>query len=245
MTAHPTVSGSLYAGEMASYPKRPETPEYLAKAVYRIFGERCLRCGTDRPLEVAHIRNWPTCTSLVEKKTEGLRPPPTWHQTAEEWRYQDAYGLFHDLGNVLPLCASCHALFDGARYDDVTEEQIRKVRDDAVLQPEILMRTIDFVGAELRGRPNRCTHKEDNGRRRHTHRSDVMAITAPLSWLQRGFTLGLDLGDPALIVASVDGLQHHHVALDHSALSLCLGDLRDCTRATRLWKDRQPSAPRS
>ncbi|MFE7951570.1 HNH endonuclease [Streptomyces sp. NPDC057426] len=242
---------------MASNPnKRPRNPEYLVQAVHRIFGQACLRCGTDRPTAVmAHIRNWPTTRqdtaadfppplppTVLKKLRAKLQKPPTGAQPdLDRLIYEDSLSRFHDLGNVLSLCPNCHALFDGPQYDELVEEDVLALRDDAVRRPEVLGRAIDFVQAELRGRPNRCTcalDANDGRRHKHSYRTDLIALGAPLSWIANGFALGLDLGDPALVVESVSRRQHYHVALDAGTVRLCVGAAADCPQ-----KPRTPAAP--
>ncbi|ARE79467.1 hypothetical protein B6R96_36200 (plasmid) [Streptomyces sp. Sge12] len=229
---------------------RPKNPDYLIRAVQRIFGEACLRCGTDRPRAVmAHIRDWPKIREKADRQIWGTPLPP---ETVERLRekgvklaegtapeltrvtYEHRYGLFHDLGNVLPLCPNCHALFDGKSYPEVTEEDIRALRDDAVRRPEVLTRVIAFIRAELRGRQGRCTHRDENGAKEHTHRTDMMALGAPLFWVANGYAAGLDLGEPTFIVECASKTQHHHAALDQGVIDLCLAPLRSCTEAARI-----------
>jgi hypothetical protein len=38
---------------------RPRTPPFLRRFVIELYGGRCLRCGVDRPIEVAHLAPWP------------------------------------------------------------------------------------------------------------------------------------------------------------------------------------------
>lgn len=228
---------------------RPKNPDYLLRAVHRVFGEACLRCGTARPRAVmAHIRDWRKIREKAHKQMWGTPLPP---ETVERLQqkgvklvegmtpdlarvtHEHRYGLFHDLGNVLPLCPNCHALFDGTAYSEVTEADIRALRDDAVRQPEVLSRVIDFIRRELRGRQGRCTHKDEDGVKEHTHRTDIMALGAPLSWVANGYAAGLDLGNPTFVVECVSGLQHHHVDLARGALNLCLGPISACPDTTR------------
>ncbi|GGZ89719.1 hypothetical protein GCM10010371_57000 [Streptomyces subrutilus] len=220
---------------------RPKNPDYLLRAVRRIFGAACLRCGTSRPrAEMAHIRDWPMVrkeghepfkgllTSTVGAQRSSSTGPSTKKPDLAKLAYEHTYSLFHDLGNVLPLCPNCHTLFDGKSYPEVTKADILAVRDEAVRRPEVLARAIDFIRAELRGRPRRCTHRDEHGRQEHTHRSDIMALGAPLLWVSRGFSAGLDLGNPTLVVECVSGLQHHRVDLAQGALNLCVGSIRVC-----------------
>ncbi|MEV0035202.1 HNH endonuclease [Streptomyces sp. NPDC050804] len=212
---------------MAAF-ERPGNPEYLRQATFRMFGERCLRCGESRPLEMAHIANWPKCVILAGEKIDGVAPP-------DEWHYGAAVGHFHHLGNVLPLCANCHTLYDGEQYTDVTESEIRDYRDAAVRQPDVLARLIDFVGTELSGRPGRCTHKVD-GKRKHSHAVDAEACAWPLMWISQGYEQGLVTDDPNMIVLLRDSGFHYHVPLTTTEISMCSGELSECGRGVRIWK---------
>ncbi|MGQ0631493.1 MAG: HNH endonuclease [Sporichthyaceae bacterium] len=205
---------------------RPPTPEYLREATFRMLGMRCLRCGTVRPLEVAHIMDWPTCVAAASKQINGMEPPA-------DWRMGVALQSFHNLGNVLPLCRNCHGLYDGRQHEDVTECEIRGYRDAAVREAGALARLIDFVGTELHGRPNRCTHMID-GRREHSHMVDLQACAWPLIWLAQGYRDGALAGDPHLVVPSA-GAGHHHVHLDTTTIALCGSPLAECNRAGQIW----------
>ncbi|MFI9210340.1 HNH endonuclease [Streptomyces sp. NPDC053253] len=236
--------------------KRPRNPEYLVRAVHRIFGKACLQCGTERPTAVmAHIRNWsttrqdtaadfpaPLSAAFLKTLRAKLKEPPTGAQPdLDRLIYEDSYSRFHDLGNVLPLCPNCHALLDGPQYDELVEGDVLALRDDAVRGPEVLARAIDFVRAELRGRPNRCTcalDTDDNRQRKHSFRADLMALGAPLAWIANGVARSLDLGETALVVDSASRRQHYHVALDAGTVGLCLGAAANCPQ-----KFRTPAAP--
>ncbi|WP_328843013.1 HNH endonuclease [Streptomyces sp. NBC_00258] len=210
---------------MARNGDRPNNPDVLLRAVRKIFGGACLACGTTRPRpEMAHIRNWPTIRLAAESKLEGL--PDRFAHIAEQHRH----GLFHHLGNVVPLCPNHHTLFDG-NYPELDEHKVRALRDAALCRPDVLARVIDFIRDELSGRPNRCVHKDENGRREHTRATDLMALVVPLSWVQSGFRLGLDLGDPQVVVDCASGTQHHHVALDQAVVDTCVGHSRQCMKA--------------
>ncbi|MGW3425041.1 HNH endonuclease [Streptomyces phaeochromogenes] len=215
--------------------KRPKTPSYLVQAAYRIFGETCLRCGTERPLEIAHLRDWPTCRGWADSKTTGPVLSATWSAALAERRMHMAYSRFHDLGNVAPLCANCHTLYDSPQYDDVTERDILTVRNAAVRRPGVLLRAVDFIGAELAGRPGRCAHKDTGERRTHSRRAEEIATFAPLAWIRRGYTLGLDLGDPALIITPADAPAHYHLVLDQGMVDLCSDELHRCAPGVRRW----------
>jgi hypothetical protein len=94
-----------------------------------------------------HIRNWPACRDRVETETAGLVLPATWSETLEQKRGRMAYGRFHDLGNVVPLCANCHTPFDGRRYDDVREPpKTVRARINYLLRQ---MKSAKAVAAEL------------------------------------------------------------------------------------------------
>ncbi|WP_157902900.1 HNH endonuclease [Streptomyces jeddahensis] len=213
---------------MAAF-ERPGNPEYLRQATFRIFGEQCLRCGERRPLEMAHIMNWPRCVAVAGKEVNGIAPPEAWH-------YGEALRHFHHLGNVLPLCANCHTLYDGVQWEDVTEAEVRGYRDAAVQEPDVLSRLINFVGTELSGRPNRCTHKVD-GKRKHSHAVDVNSCVWPLTWIAQGYELGLITEKPNLIV-SADSAVHYHVLLTTTEIRMCTGEVSRCGRDGKVWKRR-------
>jgi hypothetical protein len=204
---------------------RPSTPKFLATATYRMFGEACLRCETDRPLEVAHILDWPTCVARAGQSRSGTTPPRDWH-------YDVAVDNFHNLGNVLPLCKNCHGLYDGPRYTDVTECELRRYRDAAVRRPEVLARLIDFIGIELSGRPGRCTHRID-GKRQHSHMVDTRAVMTPLRWIADGYESGVLTDEPHMIVSNSGGW-HFHVHLDHATVAHCAGSHDDYAAPSRL-----------
>ncbi|GGP56284.1 HNH endonuclease [Streptomyces sindenensis] len=210
---------------MARSGDRPSNPDVLLRAVRKIFGEACLECGTTRPRpEMAHIRNWPTIRQTAEGKLEGL--PDRFAHVAEQHRHS----LFHHLGNVVPLCPNHHTLFDGD-YPEFDEHKVRALRDEALRRPDVLTRVISFICDELRGRPNRCVHKNADGRRKHTRATDFMALAVPLTWVMNGFSQGLDLGDPQLVVDCASGAQHYHVALDQGVVDHCAGHSSQCTKA--------------
>jgi hypothetical protein len=211
---------------MAAF-ERPSNPEYLRNATFRIFGEQCLRCGKNRPLEMAHIINWPRCVTIAGEEINGAAPPEAWH-------YAEAVRHFHHLGNVLPLCANCHTLYDGEQWEDVTESEIKGFRDTAVQETGVLLRLIDFVGTELSGRPNRCTHKVD-GKRKHSHAVDVDSCVWPLIWISQGYELGLICEEPNLIVPTGPEA-HYHVPLSTPQIRMCTAELSDCRQKGRIWK---------
>ncbi|MFI6275957.1 HNH endonuclease [Streptomyces sp. NPDC050988] len=212
--------------------ERPKTPQYLVDSTYRLLGSRCLRCDVDRPLEVAHIMDWPKCVAVAG---EGFAAAP------DGWHYAEALRHFHHVGNMLPLCANCHALYDGSRYADVTECEIRSYRDTAVRRPEILSRLIDFVGTELSGRPNRCAHRV-SGKRMHSRAADVGACTWPLIWISKGYELGLIDDNPKMLVVTNGDVFHDHVCLRTTAVSSCSGDLSECRQGSRIWRHASRSA---
>ncbi|MGW1976662.1 HNH endonuclease [Streptomyces sp. NPDC001889] len=210
---------------MARDGDRPSNPDVLLRAVRKIFGEACLECGTTRPRpEMAHIRNWPTIRQAAENKLEGL--PARLAHIAEQHRHS----RFHHLGNVVPLCPNHHTLFDGD-YPEFDEQRVRGLRDEALRRPDVLARVIDFIRDELRGRPNRCVHKDADGRREHARATDLMALAAPLSLVMNGYRLGLDLGDPQLVVDCASGALHYHVALDQQSVDDCTGRSGQCMKA--------------
>jgi hypothetical protein len=210
---------------MAKRGDRPDNPDVLLRAVRKIFGEACLVCGETRPRpEMAHIRNWRETCRAAEGELEKL--PDKLAHVAEQIRH----GRFHHLSNVVPLCPNHHTLFDGD-YPELDEHKVRALRDEALRRPDVLARVIDFIRDELRGRPNRCIHKDADGRRKHTRATDGMALDTPLAWVQNGFQQGLDLGDPRLVIDFASGTQHYHVALDQRVVDLCLGHSHECTQA--------------
>jgi hypothetical protein len=85
---------------------------HLREATFWLFGRACLRCRTERPLEVAHVVDWPRCRELDSSPVGGIKPP-TWFVDGEAIR------LFHNIANVLPLCGNCHGLYDGRHHEDV------------------------------------------------------------------------------------------------------------------------------
>jgi hypothetical protein len=174
--------------------KRPPTPGYLRAATFDMFGERCLRCDLDRPLQVAHILDWRTCVKQAGELSRDRLPPRDWH-------YREAVRYFHDLGNVLPLCGNCHLLYDDSRYGDITECELRRLRDAAVQEPETLAKLITFVRRELSGRPNRCAHDG----RPHGRATDLLACMWPLTWISDGYARGVLTEDPNLVVPCNSG----------------------------------------
>ncbi|MFC1438465.1 HNH endonuclease signature motif containing protein [Streptacidiphilus sp. N1-10] len=191
-----------------------------------MLGDRCLRCGLERPLEVAHIIEWPRCFAIAGEEIDGQKPP-------REWHYGEAVRHFHHLGNMLPLCSNCHTLFDGKQYPEVTEEQIRALRDAVVKKPETLLRLIEFIGEELSGRPGRCTHNVD-GKRKHSHAVDVTACTWPLIWLSESYKLGTITDNPNLLIEPSGGGYHYHASLDTGTISLCSARVSDCRPGARI-----------
>jgi hypothetical protein len=213
--------------------ERPENPEFLIKATFRLFGEACLRCGEPRPLEMAHVAGWPECVALAGAEVNGMKPP-------RDWQYAVAVSSFHNLGNVVPLCCNCHTLFDIDRYPDVTTCDIVSLRDAAVQQPRVLAHLIDFVGTELRGRPNRCVHKTADGKRQHSHQIDELAALIPMPWIAAAHRWGDLTANPHMIVTgrTNDGW-HHHVRLDLGAITHCSGALDACAPGAHVWSPSQ------
>jgi hypothetical protein len=206
---------------------RPDNPEFLIQATFRLFGEACLRCSVSRPLEMAHIRDWPECVAFAGAEIDGMKPPRDWH-------YAVAVDNFHNISNVVPLCCNCHTLFDHNRYPDVTECAILELRDEAVKRTEVLAHLINFVGTELFGRPNRCRHKTEDGKRKHTHLIDQMAAVIPMPWIADAYRVGTLTDNPHMIVRN-SGDWHHHVRLDHGSISYCSGSLDACASDARVW----------
>jgi hypothetical protein len=107
--------------------RRPDTPAWLAAFANDLYGGQCARCKVTRPLEVAHLSNWPEVKEYVAS-TPGADSPLVLQP-------EEAYWLFHQPVNVVLLCCNCHCLFDGAAYGDVTLADIVAARD-AVLGTE-------------------------------------------------------------------------------------------------------------
>lgn len=207
--------------------KRPDNPQFLIEATYRIFGAACLRCGVERPLDMAHILDWPKCEAFAGEQIEGMKPPRGWH-------YAVALETFHNITNVVPLCPSCHRLLDQKKYVDVTECGILELRNEAIKRPDVLARVIDFVGTELSGRPNRYKRKMEDGKVKYSPMADTFGALMPLSWVADAYQAGILTDNPHMVVRENDGW-HSHVRLEHGSISHCCGSLEDCAAGARVW----------
>lgn len=94
--------------------ERLRTPQWLKTFAYAVYGEQCVRCKSHRPLQVAHLENWP---DTRDGDPLALHDP------------DNVAWLFHQPINVVVLCCNCHCLFDGQEYTDVTLDDIREARD--------------------------------------------------------------------------------------------------------------------
>ncbi len=199
----------------------------MIQATFRLFGEACLCCRVSRPLEMAHIRDWPTSVAFAGTEIGGIKPPRDWH-------YAVAVDNFHNISNVVPLCCNCHTLFDQKKYPDITECAILELRDEAIKRTDVLGHVINFIGIELSGRPSRCQHKTEDGKRKHTHVIDQMAAVLPMPWIADAYRAGTLTDNPHMIVRNRDGW-HHHVRFDHGSISCCAGSLDNCADGARVW----------
>jgi hypothetical protein len=108
-----------------------------------------------------------------------------------------------------------------------------------VKTPDALAALVNFIGLELAGRPNRCSHtwKDDLGRKRRSHSrtfSSGASVTLPLLWVRAGYTAGTLTDDPHMIVPQ--GIMHAHVHLNTTTIRTCVGNLDDCATTGRLWR---------
>ena len=214
---------------------RPRTPEYLRDAAFEVFGRLCLRCALDRPLKVAHLVDWPRCRAIASRPVGRIKAPD-WYAEPR------ALALFHNLGNVVPLCSNCHELYDSPKEEDVDEAEIRGFRDAALRRSDVLRRALDYVVAELTARPGRCRHLVD-GRRSHSHQVDLTGCMHPLSWIADGYAAGVLSDHPEIVVVSAGG-SHHHVRLDRGELMGCGASLDDCARDADVRGRRLPQTVR-
>ncbi|MGH8791157.1 MAG: HNH endonuclease signature motif containing protein [Stackebrandtia sp.] len=191
-------------------PNRPATPEFLKQAVYSVFGAKCLRCAEPRPLKAAHIVDWPDTWQYVRDSFPPYAPL--------DW-FDEAKSVFHRIDNMIPLCSNCHDLYDDKQYEDVTEEEIRGYRDEAVKRPEVLLSLVKYVKDELSGRP-RCSHKED-GKPKHSISVDPLAALIPLHWIQQGIKAGAISPDPELKIRTGTSRSYYvqTVRLDHASIT--------------------------
>jgi hypothetical protein len=108
--------------------RRPDTPAWLAVFANDLYGGQCARCQVTRPLEVAHLSNWPEVKEYVAS-TPGADSPLVLQP-------EEAYWLFHQPVNVVLLCCNCHCLFDGVVYTDVALADIEPIFGLGVVQYE-------------------------------------------------------------------------------------------------------------
>jgi len=143
---------------------RPPTPEWLKRFVIELYGGRCLRCGIDRPLEVAHLAPWPVV------RDDAMRQPGPNQEGMAILR-------FHQPENLVLLCANCHTLLDDPAVAEVDQGLMFYLRDRATATGHFGEVTRSFV----------C--KEMTGNRRRPSVSD--AALAPLfDWLQKAVERG-------------------------------------------------------
>ena len=143
---------------------RPPTPEWLKRFVIELYGGRCLRCGVDRPLEVAHLAPWPVV------RDDAMRQPGPNQEGMAVLR-------FHQPANLVLLCANCHTLLDDPAVAEVDQGLMFYLRDRATATGHFGEVTRAFV----------C--KEMTGNRRRPSVSD--AALAPLfDWLQKAVERG-------------------------------------------------------
>lgn len=121
--------------------RRPRTPDYLRTFVHDLYRGRCLRCGTTRPLAVAHLLNWPTVRRHINTNAT-----PAWTPQVRE---QFAFWQFHQPGNVVLLCCNCHTLLDNPKVTDVTLAGIVALRDAVRADPGFGDRVRRFVCREM------------------------------------------------------------------------------------------------
>lgn len=168
--------------------ERPNTPKYLRQATFEMFGRKCLLCEWKRQLKVAHIHDWPTCRERAGLSVNVRPAPPGWH-------FDAAKDMFHNLGNVVPLCPTHHDWLDDKSDLELTGDDVRRVRDDVVRRPETLRCLIDFVCTELWGRPSGVGGQ-------HAFKTDMYGCTAPQIWIRNAYRVGILTEGPHLIVES-------------------------------------------
>jgi hypothetical protein len=109
-------------GASRNYPslvRRPPPPGFLRRFVIDLYGGRCLRCGVDRPLAVAHLAPWPAVRDSAMQQ-----PGPDQEGTATL--------RFHQPENVVLLCCNCHALFDNPNVVEVYQTLMFYLRNRAM-----------------------------------------------------------------------------------------------------------------
>jgi HNH endonuclease len=128
-------------GTSRDYPSlvlRPPTPPFLRRFVIDLYGGRCLRCGIDRPLEVAHVASWP-----VVRDSAMQQPGPDQEGTARL--------RFHQPENLVLLCSNCHTLFDDPNVAEVDQRLMFSLRDRALAVPHFGECVRAFVCREMAG----------------------------------------------------------------------------------------------
>jgi hypothetical protein len=156
--------GRPRCGTILLWVPRPPTPEWLKRFVIELYGGRCLRCGVDRPLEVAHLAPWPVV------RDDAMRQPGPNQEGMAILR-------FHQPENLVLLCANCHTLLDDLAVAEVDQGLMFYLRDRATATGHFGEVTRAFV----------C--KEMTGNRRQPPVSD--AALAPLfDWLQKAVERG-------------------------------------------------------
>src|SRR6266567_3765000 len=118
----PAPSSAARQAALRNYPPwvpRPPTPEWLKRFVIELYGGRCLRCGVDRPLEVAHLAPWPVV------RDDAMRQPGPNQEGMAILR-------FHQPENLVLLCANCHTLLDNPAVAEVDQGLMFYLRDRAL-----------------------------------------------------------------------------------------------------------------
>jgi HNH endonuclease len=119
--------------------RRSKTPAWLDTFCRTLYGGICIRCGTTRPLEVAHLDNWSTVRDGLVDDT------PAW------FTLSDAKWFFHQPSNVVLLCANCHTLYDQPVYTDVTREHIIEARNRVLSTERAALVVREYVCRGWRG----------------------------------------------------------------------------------------------
>ena len=107
-----------------------------------LYGGRCLRCGVDRPLEVAHLAPWPVV------RDDAMRQPG---------QNQEGMAIlrFHQPANLVLLCANCHTLLDDPAVAEVDPGLMFCLRDRATATEHFGEVTRAFVCKEMTGNRRR------------------------------------------------------------------------------------------
>lgn len=181
--------------ESASYGgPRPATPDWLRRFALDLFANECLRCGIDRPLDVAHVADWPTVLRSLESG------PSNW-----------AYWEFHQPSNVLVLCANCHRLLDDPRVSDVQTQELTAKRDDLLGRPAAATKVRDLLCRLLTQQVGRYRVGSD-------WHADLNRLFPLLGWLQRAAQAGV-LDEPHQFRVNVNGMVHR-VSLWQASVSV-------------------------